>query len=384
MRCARLDFADADHPVSLAEVEPPPLPRSDWARVQVASAGVCGSDLHAIFPDGSGTPTFLPLVGFPMELGHEFGGVVVEAGADCPVAVGTRVAVDPTIACVARGLEPCAACRAGAFSSCRNWSVGEPSGFAHGFAAGVGGGWSDEVVAHRAQLHPAPDTVDDRGLALVEPLSIALHGVLRRAPDRGAPCLVVGAGTIGLATVAALRHLAPTSEVTVLARYRHQAEAAAALDAHHVMVSGESGDDVAALAEVAGGRVTGTGRASLVFGGFPYVVDAVGAPASMNLCLKVVGQLGTLLMLGAVANATVDLGPLWFKNVDVVGTFGYAVQELRGERRHTFDLALEVLAAGAFPSDLIVTHAFPLEQVREATRVANARDEGAIKVHLHP
>jgi threonine dehydrogenase-like Zn-dependent dehydrogenase len=384
MRSARLDFADADHPVSLVEVDPPSMPRNDWARVKVAAGGICGSDLHTIFPDGSGSPTFLPLVGFPMELGHEFGGVVTEAGDDCPVPVGTRVAVDPTLGCVARALEPCAACRVGAFSSCRQLSAGEPAGFAHGFASGVGGGWSDEVVAHRSQLHPAPDSVDDRGLALVEPLAIALHGVLRRPPEHREPCLVVGAGTIGLAAVAALKGLLPSNEVTVLARHAHQASAAELLGADRVLMSGENGDDVAALGELAGGRVTGTGRATLVFGGFPYVVDAVGSPGSMNLCLKVVGQLGTLLVLGAIAKASVDLGPLWFKNVDVVGSFGYAVQEFRGERRHTFDLALEVLAGGGFPSDLLVTHTFGLDDVREATRVANARDEGAIKVQLLP
>ena len=221
-------------------------------------------------------------------------------------------------------------------------------------------------------------------MALVEPLSIAMHGVLRRPPAAGAPCLVVGAGTIGLATIAALKALTPTSEVTVLARHAHQAEAARGLGADTVLLSGQNGDDVTALGEAVGGRVTGTGRATLVFGGFPYVVDAVGSPASMNTCLKVVGQSGALLLLGAIANATVDLGPLWFKNVDVIGAFGYAVQPHRGESRHTFDRALDVLAAGGFPSDLVVTHTFPLADVRDALAVANARDQGAIKVHLQP
>lgn len=384
MRSARLDFVDPEHPVSLVEVDDPALPRGDWARVAVAAGGICGSDLHAIFPDGSGTPTFLPLVGFPMEMGHELGGVLTEVGPDCPLPVGTRVAVDPLLGCVARGLEPCVACRAGNLSACQALNVGEPSGFGHGFASGIGGGWSDAVVAHRSQLHPAPDAVDDRALALVEPLSIALHGILRKEPERGTPCLVLGAGTIGLASVAALKHLAPTSPVTVLARHAHQIDAATALGADRVVASDEPAEDLAALAELAGGRITGTGRASMVWGGFPYVVDAVGSPASMNLSLKVVGQLGTLLLLGAIANATVDLGPLWFKNVDVVGSFGYAMHDRRGDRRHTFELALDLLASGVFPSDLVVTHTFPLEDVRHALAVADARDQGAIKVQLLP
>ena len=370
--------------MSLAEVDEPPLPRSDWARVRVTAGGICGSDLHAIFPDGTGSPIMLPLVGFPMELGHEIGGVVVEAGTDCPLPVGTRVAVDPCLGCIARGLEPCRHCRVGALSSCEALSVGEPSGFAHGFASGVGGGWSDQLVAHRSQLHVAPDAVDDIGVSLTEPFSIALHGLLRRPPERGAPCLVIGAGTIGLAAVAALRAIAPSSEVTVLARHPHQIAAASALGATTVLQSGEIGDDIAALAELAGGRLTGTGRASAVWGGFPYVVEAVGSPASMNLALKVVGQLGVVSLLGAIGNATVDLAPMWFKNVDVVGSFGYAVQEHAGKRVHTFDRALALQAAGAFPSELISTHRFGLDDVRHALSVANARDQGAIKVTLTP
>jgi threonine dehydrogenase-like Zn-dependent dehydrogenase len=294
------------------------------------------------------------------------------------------VAVDPMVACVARGLEPCDACRVGQFSSCRAWNVGAPSGFGHGFAAGIGGGWSESVVAHRSQLHPAPDAVDDGGLALAEPLSIAMHGVLRRLPERGSPCLVIGAGTIGLAAVAALRSLVPSNEITVVARHAHQVAAAKALGADRVLASGQNGDDIATLGELAGGRVTGTGRASMVWGGFPYVIDAVGSPASMNLCLKVVGQQGVVLLLGAIANASVDLGPLWFKNVDVVGSFGYAMHDHRGKRTHTFDMALDLLAAGAFPSDLVVTHTFPLDEVRDALSIANARDQGAIKVQLAP
>jgi len=102
------------------------------------------------------------------------------------------------------------------------------------------------------------------------------------------------------------------------------------------------------------------------------------------MSLKVVGQKGVLLLLGAIANASVDLGPLWFKNVDVVGSFGYAMHDHRGRPVRTFDLPLEMLARGALPSDLVVTHTFPLEDVRHALSVASARDQGAIKVQLLP
>lgn len=373
MRSARLDFADPECPVTVAEVEEPPLPRGDWARVQVLAGGICGSDLHAIFPDGSGSPTMLPLVAFPMEMGHEMGGVVVETGADCPVPLGARVAVDGARGCVARGVEvQCPKCVAGLVAACEQLNT-DGVGFGHGFAAGIGGGWSDSLVAHHSQLHVAPDGVDDLGLALCEPLSIAAHGLLRRLPAPGAPVLVIGAGTIGLATVAALRALAPATEVTVIARHPHQARAAERLGAARVIA-----DELDDVVGAGGGRITGRGRAAMVYGGFSYVVDAVGTSASLTQALKYVDTMGTVLLLGAVAMATVDLNPLWFKNVDVVGSFGYQVQD----GVHTFDRALDVLADRGFPSDVVVTHTFDRSDVREALRVANARDEGAIKVAL--
>ena len=374
MRSLRLDQADPSFPVSVVEIDEPPLPRGDWARVRVLTGGICGSDLHALFPDGSGSPVFLPLIGFPMELGHEMGGIVTEAGPDCPVPVGARVAIDPTVACAARGRDLCPACAAGWATACRDLNVGPPSGMGHGFATGIGGGWSDSLVAHGSQLQPAPDAVDDAGLALAEPLAIALAGLARRLPAKGAPVLVLGAGTIGLASVAGLRSMAPESEVTVVAKHEHQQVAALALGAARVVPPGD--DLLPRLAELTGGRVTGERSAQVVWGGFPHVVEAVGSPATFDTALKVARQGGVVTLLGAVNRVKVDLSSLWFKNVDVVGSYGY------GPGGVTFARALDFIGAGGYPSDVVVTHTFAREDVREAVATANARDRGAIKVQL--
>lgn len=379
---ARLDGADPSFPVSLVEADEPPLPRGDWARVAVSAGGICGTDLHTVFPDGTGSPTVLPLIAPGLVMGHEVGGVVTEAGPDCPVPVGARVAVDPMITCAARGLEQCPGCATGSSGACERWNVGHPAGFGHGFATDVGGGWADSLVAHAGQLHVAPDTVDDRALALVEPLSISLHGVLRRPPVGGEPVLVVGAGTIGLAAVVASKAVAPGSEVTVLARHDHQADLATRLGADRVVRTGD--DELARLAEVVGGRVTGRGRATAVWGGFPYVVEAAGTAGSLSTALRTVAQRGTLLVLGALTNVSVDLQLLWFKNLDVVGAFAYAVQDHAGRVAHTFDHALDLLAAGRYVPDDVVSHAFPLDQLREAVDVARSKDRGAVKVLLIP
>lgn len=85
MLVAQLDFADPDFPVSLVEKPEPVLPGPEWARVHVTGGGICGSDLHAMFPDDTGSATLACFVSFPFEMGHEIGGVIVEAGAACGV-----------------------------------------------------------------------------------------------------------------------------------------------------------------------------------------------------------------------------------------------------------------------------------------------------------
>ena len=79
------------------------------------------------------------------------------------------------------------------------------------------------MLAHDSMLHPMPDAIADRGASLYEPVSIACHGLLRAMPVDGEPVLIVGAGIIGLASLAALRGLFPRCPVTVLARHPHQA-----------------------------------------------------------------------------------------------------------------------------------------------------------------
>ena len=105
-----------------------------------------------------------------------------------------------------------------------------------GFTAGLGGGWADQVLAHRSMLHPIPDAVPDAIASLHEPVSVAVHGLLRKPPRDGDPVLVVGAGIIGLAAVAAVRALFPACEVTVSARHEYQGDAARAAGAHHVVL----------------------------------------------------------------------------------------------------------------------------------------------------
>jgi threonine dehydrogenase-like Zn-dependent dehydrogenase len=394
MRAVQFDMADPAFPASLADLPEPELPGPMWARVAVFTGGICGSDLHLFAHNTGPSPTLMGMGGaFPFVLGHEIAGRVTEAGADCPVTAGTRVALDPCIPCAPRGIAPpCANCARGWTSSCLNLdSRVVSSGRSLGFTQGLGGGWGEQVLAHSTMLHPIPDGVPDRAGSLYEPVSIACHGLLRSPPVDGEPVLIVGAGIIGLATLAALKGLFPASPVTVLARHAHQARAAAACGADHVVQADAGTSYFEELARLTGARVVGRNADVMLMGGFPYVVEAVGAPLSVTEALRAVAHRGTVLLLGAAGISEVDLTPIWYKEAALVGSIDHTVDRgsapglAGGPDRHSVDRALDILAAGLLPDEVVVTHEFALEDYRDAVETAvDRRNSHAIKVVFRP
>ena len=129
----------------------------------------------------------------------------------------------------------------------------------------------------------------------------------------------------------------------------------------------------------------------MLMGGFPYVVEAVGAPQSVTEALRAVAHRGTVLLLGAAGISEVDLTPIWYKEAALVGSIDHTVDAAGapglagGVGRHSVDRALDVLAAGLLPDSVVVTHEFGLESYREAVETAVQRDRSlAIKVVFRP
>jgi L-iditol 2-dehydrogenase len=392
VRAVQFDMADPTFPVSLVEVPEPDLPGRDWTRIAVTTGGICGSDLHLFTHNTGPSPTLASMGSIPFVLGHEIGGRVIETGPDSRHQVGQRVAVDPCIPCSARGIAPpCANCARGWTSSCLNLDSRVVStGRTLGYTQGLGGGWSDQVLAHESMLHALPASVSDRMSSLYEPVSIACHGLLRSLPEDGEPVLVVGAGIIGLATVAALRGLVPACPVTVLARHGHQAGAAHETGANHVVLWDGSGSHFEELAHLVGARVVGRKQQFMLMGGYPYVVEAVGSGQSVTAALRAVAHHGTALLLGVAGVSEVDLTPVWYKEISLVGSIDHGVDSSTapgmagGADRHSVDRAIDILAAGLLP-DAVVTHEFGLEDYREAIGTAIDRSRsGAIKVVFRP
>ena len=207
-------------PLRLVTLDAPRVARPGWARLRTRLSGICGSDLAML--SGQTSLYFSAVVSLPFVPGHE---VVAELLDDCEdLPAGTRVVLDPVLGLrgprrrAVRVLRGAARPTAAPGSRSGRSRAGLQTGFCHD----TGGGWGQQLVAHRSQLHPVPDEVDDVRALLLEPLACAVHTALRagiRADDR---VLVSGAGLVGLLTTFALRALTPAGEMLVVAKHPHQ------------------------------------------------------------------------------------------------------------------------------------------------------------------
>ncbi len=367
--------------LELIKLEPKPLPGPEWVRLRPRFTGICGSDI-SMLTNRSG-PSLMPFVSFPLVPGHEVVAEVSEVGDDVRgLDVGQRVVLNPVISCEMRGLDPCRSCANGMPGLCMRTAEGGLSpGMLIGFCSDLAGGWSHEIIAHRSQVVPVPDTIDDRTAALIEPFSVAVHAVLNNAPDPDDNVLIIGSGTIGLLVLAALRMLGHTSSVTVLARHPLQVELAQRFGATNVIKGGNAGD---AAVQIAGARAFQPLRGPKVYaGGFDVVYDCVGSSKSVDEALRVSGPRGRLVLVGCAAEMhNIDLTPVWSRELTVSGCYVYGAEPQVDGAPHTFAVAMDLIQKHP-EIDLasIVTHVYTLDEWQTAMRVSLSRGKhAALKV----
>lgn len=362
-------------PLRIVDVDAPGLPGPGWYRVRPLLAGICGSDLSTL--DGRSSRYFEDIVSFPFVPGHEVVGVVEAGpdGADDGLDVGTRVVVEPVLGCAARGLvPPCPACAEGRIGGCERIAFGHLApGLQIGFCADTGGGWSAAgLVAHRSQLHRVPDTMSDEDAVLVEPTACAVHAALSAGVEPGDAVAVVGAGTLGLTTIAAVRHLTQPGTVLAGAKHGHQRELAEQVGADVVVPPDQ-------LARAVRRQSRSLSLSGQLTGGADVVVDCVGSAESIAQCLAMVRPRGRVLLVGMPGTVRIDLASLWHREVELVGTYAYGIERTAAGPRRTFDIAMEVVAA--YGLGRLVSACYPIERYEEALAHAGAAGRrGAVKV----
>ncbi|MFJ7513194.1 galactitol-1-phosphate 5-dehydrogenase [Peribacillus simplex] len=174
---------DSKETFTVKEIEKPDF-SEEQVLVRVSYVGVCGSDLARYF-EGK-------VHNYPIVLGHEFSGVVERVGGQVrAVKEGDRVAIAPLVPC----------------SECENCERGKPALCEHYSFVGSRqqGAMAEYVAVDEKNVLVLPDEVSIEEAALIEPLTVAIHGIERIQFNAGAEVVVFGAGTIGVMTLLALK-----------------------------------------------------------------------------------------------------------------------------------------------------------------------------------
>jgi len=373
-------------PAALKEIPDPTLPADDWVVLQTRLCGICGSDSKQMFLNGNMDNPMTAIISFPQVLGHEVVGTVVQVGPKVTTRrVGDRVVLNPWLSCGPRGIAPpCPKCQRGQYSICRNFARGNlPPGIHTGNSSAATGGYAPYVPAHESMCIPIPEGVSDEAAVLADPFSVSLHGILKRPPEPGRPALVYGCGTLGLLAIAILRAFHPETRVFAIARFEHQRKLAERFGAHVVLPH----EPVAAIVERVGAE-TGAqvlqpwfGRPWLYGGGIDVVYDTVGFPETVEIGLRLVDSRGAVVVTGVEMPKRFEWTPLYFKEITVIGSNAFGVEELEGRRAHAMELYLDLVRSSRIDVTPILTHRFTLEQYREAFLACGEQGtSGAVKV----
>lgn len=301
------------------------------ALVRVERAGLCGTDFK-IF---SGTIVTRP----PLIMGHEVIGRVVRAGPRDLVPAGTRVLLDPGIAC-----GHCTECRGDREYLCP-----------HGALMGrdSDGGFAEFLEAGENQLHPLPAGIDADAEAVLQVLATCVHAQSRIQVFPGQPAAVIGLGVSGLLHTQLLR-LRGAHPVIGVTRSAVKRETARRLGVRHTFAPDEATEAVGALT---GGR------------GVDVVVESAGTADALRQCSALAAPGGTVLVFGTTS-PTADAVPTYqwyYKELDVVNT--------RAARPRDYTRAIELAAAGLLHLAGIVTSSYTLDEAAKAFTAFDRPDE---------
>lgn len=331
--------------LQLAEL-PDPAPGPGEVLVRVAACGICGSDVHG--HDGSSGRRIPPIV-----MGHEAAGAIAALGDGVnDFAVGDRVTFDSTVYCGA-----CSNCRRGDVNLCDYRQV-------LGVSCGDyrrAGAFAEYIVVPARILYRLPDSLSFEEAAMLEAVSVALHGVSLAEISSSTTALVLGAGMIGLLTLQALR-AAGCSRIFVADLDSTRLELAREAGATAILNSEK--DIVPEILQFTGGA------------GVDVAMEAVGRNETVKASIESVRKGGTVVLVGNISpEVTLPLQKVVTRQIRLQGSCGSA-----GE----YPQAIQLLASGAIQVKSLISATAPLEDGPRWFERLYAREPNLMKVILTP
>jgi threonine dehydrogenase-like Zn-dependent dehydrogenase len=151
------------------------------------------------------------------------------------------------------------------------------------------------------------------------------------------------------------------------------------LGADEVLTSGDLYAEIARITRAK--HYVGPLNRGMLLGGCDVVYDCVGSAETVLDGLRWARAGGTFVLVGInLNNLKVDLNPVWYQEVDLIGSHTFGVEDWRDRRIHTFDLVIEMFQEGSLAYEGLITHRFPFENYRRAVHTATDQRSGSIKV----
>lgn len=326
----------------------PGPPGPDQVLLRITAVGICGSDLHTYQDARIGDTT----LDAPLTLGHEFAGIVEEIGPGealdgefNPLTIGTRVAVDPAQPC-----GRCEMCEQGHPNLCHRLhfcglypDAGSLSHWMH-------------MPAHTC--FPLPDTIDDAGGALLEPLGVAIHATDLAKIKVANSVAILGAGSIGLFTLQTVR-ASGADPIFVIDQFPWRLAVAEELGA--IPINFRVQDPIEAVLEATGGKGVDVG------------IEAAWADRSIHECAAMARLGGRLVLVGIPGDDNFQL------THSTARRKGLTIRMAR-RMKHVYPRAIKLAASGAVNLDCVISHRFPLEKAPAAFAMNEAYEDNVVKV----
>jgi L-iditol 2-dehydrogenase len=248
--------------------------------VKMKATGICGSDLPRVLADGAHF--------FPIVLGHEYSGEVVEVGkAVSNIQVGDRIAGAPLVPCM-----KCADCQRGWYSQCKNYTF---------IGSRIPGSWAEYVKMPAINAVKLPDGVTFEQGALFEPATVSLHGLLVMDFRGGTDVAIVGCGTIGMLALQFAKILG-AKRIFALDIDPEKLKLAKEYGADFCINTGDA-DFKQQIQDLTAGC------------GFEVVVESAGIEFTEKLSLEIAGNKGYVMFIGTPSRP-INLAPREFEHIN--------------------------------------------------------------------
>lgn len=329
---------------ALADRPKPVIELPTDAVVKITRTTICGTDLHILKGD-------VPSVSTGRILGHEGVGIVEQAGsAVTSFKPGDRVLISCITSC-----GKCEYCREGMYSHCAQggWILGNT----------IDGTQAEYVRIPFADtsLYRIPETIDEEPFVMLSDIFPTGYecGVLNGNISPGDVVAIVGAGPIGLAALLTSQFFAP-AEIIMIDLDSNRLEVARRLGATQI-VNSSKGNAAESVMEFAGGR------------GVDVAIEAVGLPATFELCQAIVAPGGVIANIGVHGkSAVLHLEKLWAQNITLTTRLVDTV---------TTPLLMKAVIAGRLQPKELVTHRYKLAEIMKAyDTFSQASESRALKV----